>query len=559
MLDFEERVAGKAQHTGDVVPKEKLLQAVWPDTFVSDDVLKRYLGGFLPEETATQVEQHLSQCTECENLVDRIDVQGGNDELLLPIRECSPPNVPSESKDALVANRPWLPWMTSREVGPYDLIEPLGHGGMGLVYLARHRKLDRLVAIKLLPAHHQTAEARVRFEREILAAGRLQHPSIVSATDAGQFGDMDYLVMEYVRGLDLGRLSKSISILNFEEVAEIGRQIAIGLSYAHAQGFVHRDIKPSNIILDDTGVVKILDFGLVLFDRWDGVSNELTTVGQFLGTLDYMAPEQAERCGSVDFRADLYALGATLFKLLCGRAPLAAAPNQSPIDKLRLLATHRPPSLKILRPDAPEPLIRLVDSLLSTVPQSRPASAAHVAEDLQTLAKPSCLLDLIARARIAELDTGLSKALPVERKMQTRSMSTPPMPVQPALALSGNSNRWWAWVAAALVPLAFLAGFIIQLDTPDGQFIVESEVASAQLKIIKVGAETKSLKIETGNSVTKLSAGKYELTLDSPSDGVTIDRCSHCEGIFFDAGELDQVLLKHDADRRGFFRKLVKI
>ncbi len=83
--------------------------------------------------------------------------------------------------------------MTSREVGPYELIEPLGHGGMGLVYLARHRKLDRLVAMKLLPAHHQTAEARVRFEREILAAGRLQHPSIVSATDAGQFGDMDYI------------------------------------------------------------------------------------------------------------------------------------------------------------------------------------------------------------------------------------------------------------------------------------------------------------------------------------------------------------------------------
>jgi len=495
---------------------------------LSDDVLKRYLGGLLPEDSATQVEQHLSQCTGCENLVERIDAQGSNDELLQPIRECSLPSFPSEPKDALVANRPWLPWVTSREVGPYDLIEPLGHGGMGLVYLARHRKLDRLVAIKLLPAHHQTADARVRFEREILAAGRLQHPSIVSATDAGQFDDMDYLVMEYVRGLDFGRLSKSISIFNFEEVAEIGRQIAIGLSYAHAQGFVHRDIKPSNIILDDTGVVKILDFGLVLFDRWDGVSNELTTVGQFLGTLDYMAPEQAERCGSVDFRADLYALGATLFKLLCGRAPLAAAPNQSPIDKLRLLATHRPPSLKILRPDAPEPLIRLVDSLLSTVPQSRPASAAHVAEDLQPLAKPGCLVDLIARARIAELDTGLLKALPVERKVQTRSMSTPPMIVQPASALSGNGNRWlfrWrAWVTAALVPLAFLAGYIIQLDTPDGQFIVESEVAGAQLKIVKAGAETKSLKIETGNSVTKLLAGKYEVTLDSPSDGVTIDR-----------------------------------
>lgn len=176
--------------------------------------------------------------------------------------------------------------------------------------------------------------------------------------------------MEYVRGMDLGRLGKLIPTLSVEETCEIGRQIALGLSYAHAQGLVHRDIKPSNVILDDVGVVKILDFGLVLFDRWDGVSSELTTVGQFLGTLDYMAPEQAERCGSVDYRADLYALGATMFKLLCGRAPLAAAPNQSPIDKLRLLATHRPPSLKTVCPDAPDSLIRLVDSLLSTIGRS---------------------------------------------------------------------------------------------------------------------------------------------------------------------------------------------
>ncbi len=503
---------------------------------LSDEVLKSYLAGYLPEDSATQVEQHLSQCTECEHLMQEIDAQGSCDELLRPIQMASPPNHPSEvsaevqdanSQESRVASpRPWLPWMNSREIGPYELLEPLGHGGMGLVYLARHRKLDRLVAIKLLPAHHQTAEARVRFEREILAAGRLQHPSIVDATDAGQFGDMDYLVMEYVRGLDLGRLSKSIPVLNFEETCEIGRQIALGLSYAHSQGFVHRDIKPSNVILDDTGVVKILDFGLVLFDRWDGVSNELTTVGQFLGTLDYMAPEQAERCGSVDFRADLYALGATLFKLLCGRAPLAAAPNQSPIDKLRLLATHRPPSLRTLRPDAPEPLIQLVDGLLSTATQSRPASAAHVAEDLQPMANPGCLVDLIARARSVEADAKTSDALPAEKRMQTRSVYAPSIPVQPNSVRRGNGNRWLVWAAAAMVPLAFLAGYIIQLDTPEGQFIVESEVAGAQLKIVKAGAESKNLKIETGNSVTKLSAGKYELTLDSPSDGVSIDRDS---------------------------------
>lgn len=501
---------------------------------LSDELLKSYLAGYLPEDSATQVEQHLSQCTECEDLMRKIDSNAGCDELLRPVQTHAHPIDPDEAPvvpDRAVApersnvpSHPMLPWLTSREIGPYELIEPLGHGGMGLVYLARHRKLDRLVAIKLLPAHHQTAEARLRFEREILAAGRLQHPAVVSATDAGQFGDMDYLVMEYVRGLDLGRLSKSIPVLNIEETCEIGRQIAIGLSYAHAQGFVHRDIKPSNVILDDGGVVKILDFGLVLFDRWDGVSNELTTVGQFLGTLDYMAPEQAERCGSVDFRADLYALGATLFKLLCGRAPLAAAPNQSPIDKLRLLANHRPPSLRTLRSDAPDALIRLVDTLLSTTPQARPASAAHVAQDLQPLAKPGCLVDLIARARSLEAETKKPTASLVELKMKARLSSDFPISTQPALDRDRNGNRRWLWIAVAMIPFAFLAGYIIQLDTPDGQFIVESEVAGAQVRIVKAGAEIKSFKIETGNSVTKLSAGKYEVTLDSPSDGVSIDR-----------------------------------
>ena len=497
---------------------------------LSDDLLKRYLAGYLPEDSATQVELHLSQCTLCEELMREIDSDVSCDELLRPLQSQSNPPAMGSIQDSEASSNakqdvaPWLSWMVSREIGPYELIEPLGHGGMGLVYLARHRKLDRLVAIKLLPAHHQTAEARVRFEREILAAGRLQHPAIVSATDAGQFGDMDYLVMEYIRGIDLGRLSKCVPTLSCEEACEIGRQIAIGLSYAHAQGFVHRDIKPSNVILDDAGNVKLLDFGLVLFDRWDGVSNELTTVGQFLGTLDYMAPEQAERCGSVDFRADLYALGATMFKLLCGRAPLAAAPNQSPIDKLRLLATHRPPSLRTLKPDAPEALVRLVDCLLLTNPQSRPASAAHVAEELLPLARPGCLVDLISRARRIELAQQPSNSATVDMTKQKTGIPVLPLRTVQAMGDKGQGNRWWPWIAAALVPLAFLAGYIIQLDTPDGQFIIESEVPGAQVKIVKAGAETKSFKIETGNSVTKLSAGKYEVTLDSPSDGVSIDR-----------------------------------
>jgi serine/threonine protein kinase len=481
-------------------------------------VMKDYLAGHLSAEESAPIEDHLSACEFCEKRMQEVEADQADDELLQPIVSMG------QASDS-GWKRPWFSWQDSKEIGPYELIQPIGNGGMGLVYLARHRKLDRYVAMKLLPAHHPTPDARLRFQREILATGRLHHSSIVAATDAGHFRDMDYLVMEYVRGMDLGHLGRLLPCLSISETCEIGRQIASGLSYAHGLGFVHRDIKPSNVILDESGTIKILDFGLVLFDRWDGVSSELTTVGQFLGTLDYMAPEQAERSGSVDYRADLYALGATLFKLLCGRAPLAASPNLSPIDKIRLLATHRPPSLKTLRPDAPAKLVELVDSLLATAPQDRPPSAAHVSESLEPLADRSTLIDLIKRAREKE---NSSDQIPTRRLKEHSEHRMPTLPRNETMPSSRSGNGWrrWAAVAMLMMPLMFLAGYILRLDTPEGQFIIESEVADARLRIVKAGTETRSLKVQTGNSVTKLSAGKYEVTLESPSDGVSLDRDS---------------------------------
>lgn len=480
--------------------------------------MKEYLAGHLSAEESAPIEDHLSACEFCEKRMQEVEADQADDDLLQPIVSMG------QASDS-GWKRPWFSWLDSKEIGPYELIQPIGNGGMGLVYMARHRKLDRYVAMKLLPAHHPTPDARLRFEREIIATGRLHHPSIVAATDAGHFRDMDYLVMEYVRGMDLGHLGRLLPCLSISETCEIGRQIASGLSYAHGLGFVHRDIKPSNVILDESGTIKILDFGLVLFDRWDGVSSELTTVGQFLGTLDYMAPEQAERSGSVDYRADLYALGATLFKLLCGRAPLAASPNLSPIDKIRLLATHRPPSLKTLRPDAPAKLVELVDSLLATAPQDRPPSAAHVSESLEPLADRSTLIDLIKRARDTE-ESNAPLQIPQSKKQSEHRLPTLPRNETMPSNSSGNGWRQWAVMAMLVLPWMLLAGYILRLDTPEGQFIIESEVAEVKLRIVKAGTETRSLKVQTGNSVTKLSAGKYEVTLESPSDGVSLDRDS---------------------------------
>ena len=157
---------------------------------------------------------------------------------------------------------------------------------MGSVYLARHKQLNKRVAIKLLPLRwtpHRDDLLR-RLEREIRAAGALQHPAIVAAHDAGIDHDVHYLVMDYVDGVDLSQVGRGGQRLEIADAAAIGYQVAQGLAYAHAQGMVHRDVKPSNIMLDLSGQVRILDFGLVLMDPWEESASELTTVGQFLGT-----------------------------------------------------------------------------------------------------------------------------------------------------------------------------------------------------------------------------------------------------------------------------------
>ncbi|MDZ4848251.1 MAG: serine/threonine-protein kinase [Pirellulaceae bacterium] len=500
----------------------------------SRDRLRQYLAGWTDDLLSDKIEVHLSTCNSCEMIIseieqesDRLLVQpGGSSEEPIeqvPLIAQALNAVKNRTVEASIDEQPIVeplsPMVPQNNIlGPYLLLEPIGRGGMGTVYLARHRKLNKQVAIKLLPMHFVDKSSQARFEREILAAGQLQHPGIVLATDAGQAEGLQYLVMEYVRGFDLGRLIRVTPPVSIADVCEIGRQIALGLSFAHAAGMVHRDIKPSNVMLDETGTIKILDFGLVMLDRWDGISSELTTIGQFLGTLDYMAPEQAERCGAVDYRADLYSLGATLFRLLCGRAPLAAAPNQSPLEKLRLLANHRPPSLKTLRPDAPADLVRLVDQLLATNPTDRPASAAHVAEQLQPLATEANLVTLLNETRKSEVESPTSAIT---------SAALPTLRVAPQANVSGSgrgNQTFSRWLAATCLPLFAFAGYWIVLETSKGQLVIDSEVADVQVKILRNGEPIKDLTIQPGSTSTRLTADRYEIIINSPSDALSIDK-----------------------------------
>lgn len=525
-------------------------QATVQTECLSADTIRSYWEGMVPDLEMETIEQHLQNCQQCMALFRRFET--AREELDI-LRDFSPehfqavsaypegapvsqqnreraiiPQGTNRSNDGVSGCYPWQSWLPqSKQIGPYKILGLIGQGGMGAVVLAEHVRLHRRFAIKLLYLPRSLSHAQSRFQREAEAIGRLRHPSIVTASDAGQEGPLHYLVMEYVEGFDLSKLNRLIGEISIYDVSEIGRQMALALSYAHAQGLVHRDIKPSNIMLDNEGRIKLLDFGLVQIDRWDDELSELTSVGQFLGTLDYMAPEQAERSGQVDHRADLYALGATLFRLLCGRAPLASTPNLSPLEKLRLLAHHAPPSLRTLRSDAPAALVKIIDSLLSTDPNDRPPSAAHVAEALEPFVAQADLKRLIEQGNAAQAaQKPLDDALISQQELVASDQDHTSTPQEPATVMSPPNKwrRYGAAVALALLPLAFLAGILIQIPVEEGMLIIESELPESELRIVRAkDGHEQQLKLDIGPQVTKLRAGKYSLELNSPSDSIAIE------------------------------------
>lgn len=286
------------------------------------------------------------------------------------------------------ARKIWNDKAGSLVLGNYVLLDRIGQGGMGTVYKARHRWMQRVVAIKVIevPEVNESGEIRKRFQREVRAAARLSHPNIVTAFDADQFGETFFLVMEFVEGRDLATEVAQQGALSVAKSVACILQAARGLGHAHAQGIVHRDIKPRNLLLADSGLVKILDLGLARsIDSQlridDSHSIDPSQGLGVLGTVDYMSPEQAEDPSQVVAQSDLYSLGCTLFFLLTGHAPFE---RESWFDTLVAHQSQLPPRLSEYRSDLPAGLQEVLDKMMAKLPCDRFASMTELIDALTT-------------------------------------------------------------------------------------------------------------------------------------------------------------------------------
>ncbi|VTU00241.1 serine threonine protein kinase : Serine/threonine protein kinase OS=Pirellula staleyi (strain ATCC 27377 / DSM 6068 / ICPB 4128) GN=Psta_4559 PE=3 SV=1: Pkinase: DJ-1_PfpI [Gemmataceae bacterium] len=384
-------------------------------THPTPDALAAFARGDLPATELAVVAEHIATCSACCSVISRVpdDSLAGLARQAAALADKTPECAatpaatrtvvePHGSGPATVGDDDGIP-APLRDHPRYEVIRELGAGGMGVVYKAEHRIMGRPVALKVM-APHLTAKpgAVERFRKEVRAAAQINHPNIVTAHDADEAGGLHFLVMEFVEGVSLDRFVAKKGPATVQLAAAFTRQAALGLQHAHEKGMVHRDIKPQNMMVTRKGQVKVMDFGLARFvhtDDEDGaagrtapggrlpfgagrpVADPVTNPNLLMGTPDYLSPEQAKNSHAVDSRSDIYSLGCTLFFLLVGKPPFAAAPSL--IDKLLAHTEQPPPDVRELRPDVPEGLAAVLDKMLAKKPDDRFDTAGDVAVALQ--------------------------------------------------------------------------------------------------------------------------------------------------------------------------------
>jgi hypothetical protein len=502
------------------------------DVHPSLEELTAFTLGTLDDETQASVEAHVAACTSCQEraavapgdhlveLVRRVRPRTGRqaDPFVEPAAQVQPPVVLSTDAvtDALLpavalpapagSDHPEVPDALPPELARherYRIVRLLGAGGMGAVYEAEHLVMQRPVALKVIRrALTAKADALGRFRREVRTAARLSHQNIVVTHDAEDAGDTHFLVMEYVQGTDLGRLVRERGPLPVDCACDYVRQAALGLQHAFEQGMVHRDIKPHNLMLTPDGRVKILDFGLASFASEAVSAAAATGTGLVLGTVDYMAPEQADSARQADIRSDIYSLGCTLYHLLAGQPPF---PRGTPIQKMMAHASRQPQPLTELRPDLPEGLMTVLERMMAKDPEQRYPAPAEVALALGPFARATAVAHVRRSGpRTGATDPGRTAVLkktPVRDRRRSRFVTV---------------TASLAFVVTALLGVA-----IYRIATDKGELVIQTNNNDVEVVIRQGGEEVKIVDTKTGKHFT-LNSGDYELAVKDGQKGLRI-------------------------------------
>jgi len=326
----------------------------------------------------------------------------------------------------------FLAGRTKFNLGPYWIVDSIGHGGMGQVFKGEHGLLGRVVAIKVLPRYKSTPEAIASFTREIRAQAQLNHENLVRAFDAGEDGNVYYLVTEYVPGTDLRKMVRQHGPLSMEAAASILSQVAAGLQHAHEQGLIHRDVKPGNVLVTPDGHAKLSDLGLA--GSLAGDVRKDPQFGKIVGTADYLSPDHIESPWNPTPAWDIYSLGCTLYYAVSGKVPF---PGGTTADKARAHCQLRPLDPRRLNPSLSAEFVEVLADMMAKNPAERIQSAAEVVERLKPWAQTAWLPPAERKSRAAgqsgigslskSLRTGASSVGAGELQMKDTVASFPDM------------------------------------------------------------------------------------------------------------------------------------
>jgi serine/threonine protein kinase len=419
-------------------------------------------------------------------------------------------------------------------VGPYRLVEPMGRGGMGVVWRAWDERLKRPVAVKHIRADAQFTELRQRLWREAQAAARLNHSAIVHIYDLVESPDGDWIVMELVEGQTLRKLIQEKGCLPLEQVIRLGLDICEGLAEAHSHGILHRDLKASNVMVTPAGRAKILDFGLAKqLPQVDGGEDQeisISATGLVVGTSYAMSPEQVQGL-PLDARSDLFSLGSLLYEMLAGEPPFRAATSAASQASVLIF---QPPPLVEARPGVPQELADLVDHLLEKDPRSRPQSADEVSRTLAGLSGISAPDEDSLPSTVAELAlVQLPERLPVSMEAgagvglvrRIRDITSGAIVIAIPRAGESRSRPAWHWSLGLLLLVALLT-FGIWLRLRSSETPPKPEAYAVLVQVLDpqgLPVDRAMLHASAGMTPRRLPDGWWEVRIPAtkvPADGL---------------------------------------